>query len=821
MKHIYSKYFIYSVFLLTILSLYTIFSQVFNSSKNKLRYLAEDGLEDLCKKNEDIYNYYYKGGDYEIIGENLGKINSKSQIILDFINNKFKIKYIFKYFFRTGTYVFFLLLLIIIIILTIYYSFASCIRCCSEKCCDFFSFSCCKKKCLKKISCILIPFVYLIVFIFSLISIVLIIAAIQRLPGVVCVGMQLVDSFIEGEIRQSRPKWAGIEIITGVLDKLANLTSVNNEQLVNDINSNRIGYFDELIKWRNYWNESYYNYSEEYFNLTSPKMFKDDNEKVYNIAPEYSYYWKNILDNIYEHDYYNDLNIIRVIEIIDSSLYGFLGCHYVDDINIQCEPDSTLSPLFKEASKIVKGLKDPLTDLKDKITTPLHNIYDQIASTVVTIFVILMIFVICYCITIEILLGIFCCAKNCKRLSCFIKWFLCFIYYTSIFIVIIGFILGIVIGFIGDVFTNLTNVVKFISSTENLMSSNPVIFGHNSYTEYLDVCINGNGNIAVKLGLVEGLDQAENITEINDDTAKYINESKNETSPIVDAYLDYFEKLNEKFLEIQYIENSTNSNFSIKDRINEINKYVSGSYANTRECISMINETWDIINKKEGYEYNNEYPPANINKHYLLYLYDEVFYKNNIFKNRYNEFCPTNDAAAYETVNDASDKFGEFFKNIRENVFSEKFYDKYRNYLKEFNNIFGKKNKYLHNALELSYQPITNVENAYSEFTSGSNSFSNLLNCKFVGNNTIILIDLLHTSLGLYLDAFGIITCLLSLFIFIGVVFILIIVKNTKLDDKNAVSNMNIESLNNILKGNDEKEATTKREKIRELMPIN
>ena len=233
----------------------------------------------------------------------------------------------------------------------------------------------------------------------------------------------------------------------------------------------------------------------------------------------------------------------------------------------------------------------------------------------------------------------------------------------------------------------------------------------------------------------------------------------------------------------------------------------------------MINETWDIINQKEGYEYNNSYPPAEINKHYLLYLYDEVFYENNIYKYRYNKSCPIINAG-YDTVNKASDKFGDFFKDIKRNVFSDKLYDKYKNYLKDLNDIFSKKNEYLQKALVYSYKPISDIMNAYAEYTSGPNNFFNLLNCKFVGNNTNILMDLLHTSLGVYLDAFGIITCLLNLFIFIGIVFILIIVKNSKLEDKNGTGNVDIESLNNILKGNDGEDTFNTYGKNQELMAI-
>ena len=815
MKFIYSKYFIYPIFLLTILSLYAILSQVLGTSKSKLRDLTEDGLEELCKTNEDIYNYYYKTEDYNVYDRNFGKIDTKSQIILDFINDNFDTKYIFEYIFHTDVYVFFLILLVIIIILTIYYSIASCIRCCTEKCCDLFSFTFCKNKYLKKTACILIPFIYFIVFIFSFISIILIIGAIQRLSGVVCVGIQLVDSFIEGEIRQSNPKWAGIEIVSGILDRFGSIT---NETLAKTINKNNQDYLNSFIEWRDSINDTILNYSVEYFPLTSPKMTKADDERVYNITPEYSYEWVNILINIYNYDLNNDLNVGREIDTIQSSLYGFLGCYYDNNSIFKCDNGGSLSPIFKSAADTVRKLKDPISSIKEKITTPVRNIYDQINSTILVIFVIIMIFVIFYCIIIEILLAVFCCAKNCKCFGCFIKWVLCFIYYTSIFIIIIGFVLGIAIGFIGDLVTNLTQVVKFISSSDNLLDNNPKIFGSNSYTEYLDVCINGNGNMAEKLGLVDGFDKIENISEIND-TQKYINETK-DTSPIINYYLQYFNGLEENYLNITYIRNDTNSEFSIKERIDEINKYVSGGYAKEIKETCNINETWDIVKEKNGYIRNVNYSEANIGDNYLLYLYEKDLYSKIDFEHRYDQACTIKPDVAYSTVNEASKEFSKFFKEINDTIFSDKYYNNYTKYLNELNNMFSKKNKYLKDALGLSYQPIKNIMSIYHDYASSSSNIFNLLNCKFIGDNVIILMDILHTSLGVYLDAFGIITCLLNLFIFIGIVFILIIIKNSKLEDKNGTGNMDIESLNNILKGNDEVDTFSSNGKTQELVPV-
>ena len=64
-----------------------------------------------------------------------------------------------------------------------------------------------------------------------------------------------------------------------------------------------------------------------------------------------------------------------------------------------------------------------------------------------------------------------------------------------------------------------------------------------------------------------------------------------------------------------------------------------------------------------------------------------------------------------------------------------------------------------------------------------------------------MLLDILYTSLGIALDLFGTITIIISLLIFLGVIFILIIIKNSNLNEKNGIPNISLTTLENILKG--------------------
>ena len=78
--------------------------------------------------------------------------------------------------------------------------------------------------------------------------------------------------------------------------------------------------------------------------------------------------------------------------------------------------------------------------------------------------------------------------------------------------------------------------------------------------------------------------------------------------------------------------------------------------------------------------------------------------------------------------------------------------------------------------------------------------------------------NVLYDSLGKFLEYFGLSFTLLSLFIFIGIVFILITIKNTKLDEKKISSDIDLETLSDILQGNDVSNDLMNTEKNQELM---
>ena len=611
----------------------------------------------------------------------------------------------------------------------------------------------------------------------------------------------------------------GIYTISEVLQQLYEITSKNNQDIVDNIESNRTLYIEKSNEFNDYLDKFEQKYSELNFTVITPKMTENDQEIKKTIYPEYIYNWDKIINEI-RNDVDYKVNLINYIFLVlDNYLYSFIGCK-VKDTKIECTEKSYLSSFLLYGSNIIFNIKAPISNIKDQISTPVNDFYNNFRDKIITIFTIFITFVILYCIIIEFLLLIFCCSKKFKFIAYILKWIFCFIYYTSIIVVLIGIIIGIIIGFFGCAVKDLSNVVEFITSSENLNAEKPKVFGNANYTKYLDVCLNGNGNLGEKLGLTENFEKIDNITNIMNSTEEIINETHIETSPVINKYINFFQNLNESYLNISYIDED-GEEFNIIDKINEINNYVSGKYS--KEC--SINENWNTNKTKEGYIYDESYPDPKENNHYLIYLYDKDVYGRAKLGTRYENICET-DNHPYKNIGEASKKFGKLFKDIGDNILSNNFKDDILTDLNELNRLYGERNDYLDKCLNSMYEEMEKIGNTFMKYVSEKDNMFSFLNCKFIGNNKLIFMDILYTSLGVYLDYLGTFIIIFSLFIFIGIVFILIVIKNNKKDIKEMKEIKDLKIFSDIWnekESSDENDTNSeendKKEKILELVP--
>ena len=67
--------------------------------------------------------------------------------------------------------------------------------------------------------------------------------------------------------------------MSDILEKIGNITSKNNQNLMDNINNNKKIYLEKSKEWNNYLNESEKKITQKYFTINAPKMSLTDVEK--------------------------------------------------------------------------------------------------------------------------------------------------------------------------------------------------------------------------------------------------------------------------------------------------------------------------------------------------------------------------------------------------------------------------------------------------------------------------------------------------------------------------------------------------------------
>ena len=188
------------------------------------------------------------------------------------------------------------------------------------------------------------------------------------------------------------------------LQQLYNITSKYNQ--VDNIEYNRTLYIEKSNEFNDYLDKFDQKYSELNFTVITPKMNENDQEIKKTIYPEYIYNWDKIIDEI-RNDVDYKVNLINYIfSVLDNYLYSFIGCK-VKNTKIECTEKSYLSSFLLFGSNIILNIKAPISNIKDQISTPVNDFYNDFKDILIKIFTTVIIILILYCIIVELLLSLF------------------------------------------------------------------------------------------------------------------------------------------------------------------------------------------------------------------------------------------------------------------------------------------------------------------------------------------------------------------------------------------------------------------------------
>ena len=423
------------------------------------------------------------------------------------------------------------------------------IGCCICNCCDCCCCCCCKKRTCK-IPCFIFTYVYYaLVVAISVYGLAESNKIFEGLANTECSFLKFLDQVVNGEIKQSLPRWAGIEGINDILDGIsAELNSMggpestfqtdfddcidDKEQAKNDFEGKIKTIGDELLDTTT---PSPSGYKTIYHTGPYDGTLKilDDNDKTVN-----GYYVLDVVKNFGKFAngeftpgstlYLWNREYGSVASVAESSVET--AQESFDDLLSTSELTS-LTTSLNDAKGILNDLKKPFDDVNSKIGGTLSNYSDKIDKygklVVKIVFSALMVMNIALAVLMA-LIGLFsmkacvdCCCCRCICKSCVhILW------NVLALMMILSFIIGSLLALVGRIGGDLMSLASFIFSEDNFNGQNPLFLDkmNTDAQGYLRRCIIGDGNLAEQLNIGNQIDSLNDLTSVESDISNSLNQ---------------------------------------------------------------------------------------------------------------------------------------------------------------------------------------------------------------------------------------------------------------------------------------------------------
>ena len=654
------------------------------------------------------------------------------------------------------------LILVILYFVVAIVSIAGWIACGVCCCCNCRCFPCClDSKCLYPffVVCTVMNLIIIICCIIGLVKTHLIFKALANSE---CSLLNFINEGIEGESKQTLPKWGGIYTILEILNKtekeIEDLSKNQDSELNNTIiyNKTRANFEKFLINSTNIIkNEQRYkkNYLSKNYILDIAKKFGEYNDSTKQFPNgSYCYRWLNEIPEIgFTERLYYDLS--DIINIKTRELLGLVSLH-------------------------IQNLSYSLEDVKDLIGDEVVQYADDIDKYGKLAFYLAFSLVLFFTVVLQILLIIyifFCSGKTPIKVFIHIFW------YILALLMFIIFLIGTFCTLLGKLGSDIIEMFSYIISPQNLESESPLIFRD---AEFLNECINGNGDLAslsqIKF-LFEKIDEIKNYLQFLDVYLKLIISMKKDN-----IYNSVIEEINErKDLDITnfgFI--GVNSSF-----------YNNSDYLKLDQCVSNLNKEIQScsINDRWSFTCESEFPQLEEEKCNLASnnkCMDPSTCSNNELSKKYQNIgCTQADELA--KVVDAIFSSVDFAANESE---INSLINQAGNISEQYSIYLNVTRNTLNNYITF-FLPITIIFDALV----GTESIVVFLNCAFLGENIRVMLYYLYHKVAKETKRLAVLLLIIGLAIGISIAFLLAIINiinKEQNDKKNKIKSPSADTTN-------------------------
>ena len=631
--------------------------------------------------------------------------------------------------------------LVITFLILSFLSIPGWILCCTCSCCNCYCCCCFKHPKFR------IPF-FIISSIFNLTILAICIAGLSTtnnifkgLTNAECSILRFINEVLDGETKNTLPKWGGIDGIINIfhktiiqIEKMAkDNTQTVTQSKYNQYNSIK-NTFETSLKnaAQAISSETNYIYGDYKLDLANKfGVYETDHFTYGSYADKWSQ--QSMLTNKVEASY-NALGLIIREGVADS---------------------------LELAIDFIQIMNDSIESFKDLIGEIVLEYSELIDKLGKLIFRLVFGILLSIAILLECLLVIFIYYSSSKHTNCLIrcisKIFIHIIWNIFALMMIIIFFFGSIITLVGMFGEDVFQMISFLISKRNLQSDSPMIL--DSGASLLNVCINGDGIIADELGIESDLgniDLLKTLTNDIDSIIQKITENPGIDLVYNELLLEYnIKKAGNNFELIKKISDGNEEKISLLNSLKSLNEKL-------KTC--SINERWSFLCEKDFPNLaKDECPSTTSDSNKCI---EPMSCNNNELNNRYSGSCSD------------ADNFGKIVDKI---ITAIKYIDDTDNgnsILKQASNVNIAYNTYLTDAktaldgYTTKFTPLTAI---YDNFV-GNGSIMGFINCAFLGKNVKVMLKYLDDSVGNQFKTLGIIVLVNGVAMAFSIFFTIILV---------------------------------------------
>ena len=664
--------------------------------------------------------------------------------------------------------------------------------CCSCCCCNCCCCCCCKNSCCK-IPCFIITYaLYALVIGVCIYGLARSNAIFVGFSDTECSILRFFDEVVDGESKIEPPKWPGINKIKKIMNHMGTELADIKAHSSDDLDS----FYDAI---NNPTSGSKKNFLE-ILETKSKLIYEGTHEEGETVDYIYNReYIMNIDSNSYESGHYV-LDLVKDFgkynkgedectpsySITCEWIAEFRGVSNIADEQLDNARDGFKDALGDDFEKINEGLGEgsdtmnkfdgTFTDIKNEIAGIFLDYYEKIDDYgklgFKLIFSILAIIDIA--IAAFMLLLCFCSGKLCNKCCCcrcLFKLVIHLLWNIYALLMIITFLVGSLFTLIGTIGKDVTSVVSFLISEDNIGEGKETVIIPDNIKNYLTTCINGKGDIMNDLGL--GSEIAEPLDSI-----------KAAQSAIIMARGQFLEIRNSNDNTYKKTKRRLEERMAFKS--NELKFYGLDNTDDLKfiDILNSINDEPNVINKGESWDINSQSTseckdgvlPNTINEG------DNCFHPKKCLP-QYRDWIRT---PGGETISSSLTDKAKIITSMDTIVSKNDFMTALDDLGREYLNFLD---SYL-NALNFFNETIDRITGPLNEYTDTDGKLFSFINCKFIGTNLKILLKYLHEALGVNFYTVGVCLILVGFSMAISICFtiFLIVVINSSVDSNKKTS---------------------------------